>query len=72
MAEGGGAILNADSNEDPGVIVQLLGEERGHGLVAVKSFVKGQTLFREKVTLQAHMTELYTTHFSFSGIQINE
>ena len=55
MAEGGGAILNADSNEDPGVIVQLLGEERGHGLMAVKSFVKGQTLFREKVSLYSEV-----------------
>ena len=40
---------DADSENDPGVIVQHLGEERGQGLVAVKSFAKGQTIFREKV-----------------------
>lgn len=51
MAEVAGTILNADSSEDPGVIVQHLGEERGHGLVAAKPFVKGQTILREKVIL---------------------
>ena len=49
MAEVAGTVLNADSREDPGVIVQHLGEERGHGLIAAKPFVKGQTIIREKV-----------------------
>ena len=51
MAEVAGTVLNADSREDPGVIVQHLGEERGHGLIAAKTFVKGQTIIREKVNL---------------------
>ena len=49
MAEVAGTVLNADSREDPGVIVQHLGEERGRGLIAAKPFVKGQTIIREKV-----------------------
>ena len=49
MAEVAGTVLNADSREDPGVIVQHLGEERGHGLIAANPFVKGQTIIREKV-----------------------
>ena len=52
MAEVAGTILNADSSEDPGVIVQHLGEERGHGLIAAKSFIKGQTILREKVIMK--------------------
>ena len=51
MAEVAGTVLNADSREDPGVIVQHLGEERGHGLIAAKPFVKGQTIIREKVNI---------------------
>ena len=49
MATASGVILDADSSDDPGVIVQQFGEERGNGLVAVKSYSKGQTIIREKV-----------------------
>lgn len=48
MATVSGAVIAADSSDDPGIIVQHFGEERGHGLVAVKTFVKGQTILREK------------------------
>ena len=43
------AATDSDSIDDPGVIVQQLGEERGQGLVAIKSYAKGETVFREKV-----------------------
>ena len=58
MAEVAGSVLNADSSEDPGVIVQHLGEERGHGLVAAKPFVKGQTILREKVIMKTSIDVL--------------
>ena len=62
MAEVAGTILNADSSEDPGVIVQHLGEERGHGLIAAKSFIKGQTILREKVIMKTPVNvQLYET-----------
>ena len=51
MASVAGVATDADSNDDPGIIVQQLGEERGQGLVAVKSFIKGQTILREKVRI---------------------
>ena len=64
MAEVAGTVLNADSREDPGVIVQHLGEERGHGLIAAKPFVKGQTIIREKVNLmEIKILNLYLNEF---------
>ena len=51
MATACGVAVDADSRDDPGVIVQQFGEERGQGLVAVKNFSKAQTIFREKVIL---------------------
>ena len=51
MASAVGVATDADSNDDPGFIVQQFGEERGQGLVAVKSFIKGQTILREKVRI---------------------
>ena len=66
MAEVAGTILNADSSEDPGVIVQHLGEERGHGLIAAKSFIKGQTILREKVILKTSVNvRLYETLYIY-------
>ena len=33
---------------DAGVIVQVISEEKGRGLIAARDFLKGETLFREK------------------------
>ena len=44
-----GLVTDADSNDDPCIVVQQLGEERGQGIIAIRSFAKGQTIFREKV-----------------------
>ena len=33
---------------ESGVIVQVISEEKGRGLIATRDFVKGETLFREK------------------------
>ena len=76
MAEVAGTVLNADSSEDPGIIVQHLGEERGHGLVAAKPFVKGQTILREKVIMKTSIDVLlYGTptiiNFSMHYLNLN-
>ena len=55
MATASGVVVDADSRDDPGVIVQQFGEERGQGLVAVKSFSKAQTIFREKVIVNSFL-----------------
>lgn len=34
--------------EDSGVVVQMISEEKGRGLIATRDFLKGETLFREK------------------------
>ena len=66
MASATGVVIDADSNDDPGLIVQQLGEDRGKGLVAVKSFSKRQTLFREKVRGVKKICKLEMT---FSGVK---
>ena len=59
MATLSGAVIAVDSSDDPGVIVQQLGEERGHGLVAAKTFIKGQTILREKVNTNKNSKDIY-------------
>ena len=52
MAAAIGIVIDADSSDDPGVFVQQINEQRGYGLIAAKSFVKGQTILREKVKMK--------------------
>ena len=54
MATASGVVVDADSKNNPCVVVQQFGEERGQGLVAVKSFSKAQTIFREKVIVYSY------------------
>ena len=52
MAAAIGIVIDADSSDDPGVFVQQINEQSGYGLIAAKSFVKGQTILREKVKMR--------------------
>ena len=40
--------MAASGSADSGVLVQMISEEKGRGLIATRDFVKGETLFREK------------------------
>ena len=42
------SVMAESASIESGVIVQVISEEKGRGLVATRDFVKGETLFREK------------------------
>ena len=41
-------MMAACGADDSGVVVQVISEEKGRGLIATRDFIKGETLFREK------------------------
>jgi hypothetical protein len=43
-----GSVLTKMAGIESGVVVQVISESKGRGLVATREFVKGETLFREK------------------------
>ncbi len=53
--------MATDMNSDDNVMVQMINESKGRGLFALRDFVKGETLFREKplVSVQFSWNQVY-------------